>query len=643
MAISLALLGTGAGGLYVSLRQPPPNRFALRVLLSGWAAVLAVTLTLVPVVIVRLNFDYSDGLSPHFVFAMTVACIVSALPSFAAGVVIAMAIRAHAQVVGRIYAVDLVAAGLGALLVVPAIWLIDPPHLVVALGLLAAVTAVAVAPDLRARRWAGLAGVVPAAVLIAAPLTSILTVPVPGLDLAGTIRSEVWTPLVAGHRRHPSRAELVRSRVLRPRRSAPVINYAPGEPSPDWRVLQLGPQTIPSELGRKGKALIIGGGGGRDIHNLRSSGVDDIDVIELNEGIRQIVDDEMAVFSGSPYSLPGVHTTIGDGRSILARRGLYDQIQISFTDSLSAGGAAAYALSENNLYTVEAFQEYLDHLAPGGVLAVTRRHQLVGDEALRATVLALETLRHNGVEHPEQNVVVVLGRDLFNALFGTVLVKNEPFTPDELAQITKLAAERGDGVAFAPGGPYQLEWADLAAADSPSVFCHSYKLDVCPPTDDRPFFFNMKRLADVGQQMTGYSYAVDPVLILFLTFAVILVLSVLGYVVPLLLARHITRPPPGALAYFVLIGLGYLLVEAVFIQRFVLMLGYPTYSLSVVLAALLAFTGVGSWLSTKWPNERRGLLLALTAATLLIAASAFFLPSLVENMVLRAVLDARVP
>ena len=220
LAISLALLGTGAGGLYVSLRQPPPNRFALRVLLSGWAAVLAVTLTLVPVVIVRLNFDYSDGLSPHFVFAMTVACIVSALPSFAAGVVIAMAIRAHAQVVGRIYAVDLVAAGLGALLVVPAIWLIDPPHLVVALGLLAAVTAVAVAPDLRARRWAGLAGVVPA---VGAHRSA------PHVDphRAGAgARPRGHDPLrgvdasVAGHRRHPLRAELVRSRVLRPRERA---------------------------------------------------------------------------------------------------------------------------------------------------------------------------------------------------------------------------------------------------------------------------------------------------------------------------------------------------------------------------------------------------------------------------------------
>ena len=232
------MLGTGAGGLYVSLRPPPPNRFAFRVLLSGWTAVLAVTLTLVPVVIVRLNFDYSDGLSAHFVFAMTIACIASALPSFAA----AMAIRSHAEAVNRVYAVDLVAAGLGALLIVPAIWLVSPPDLVVTLGLLAAVTAVAAAPDLRARRWAGLAGIVPVVVMIAAPLTSIITVPVPGLDLAGTLRSETWTPLsrVIGVIPPESGAFGL---VFYDRVSAPVIPYAEGTPSPDWRTLYLGPPT----------------------------------------------------------------------------------------------------------------------------------------------------------------------------------------------------------------------------------------------------------------------------------------------------------------------------------------------------------------------------------------------------------------
>ena len=87
----------------------------------------------------------------------------------------------------------------------------------------------------------------------------------------------------------------------------------------------------------------------------------------------------------------------------------------------------------------------------------------MGDEALRATVLALDALKREGVEHPERNVVVLLGHDIFNELFGTVLARREPWTHAELERIRRLADERGDGVAFAPGGPYRLEWADLAA------------------------------------------------------------------------------------------------------------------------------------------------------------------------------------
>ena len=68
-----------------------------------------------------------------------------------------------------------------------------------------------------------------------------------------------------------------------------------------------------------------------------------------------------------------MNTTIGDGRSVLAARDKkYDQIHIGFTDTLSADSAQAFALTENNLYTVEAFEEYFDHLKPGGVLNVSR-------------------------------------------------------------------------------------------------------------------------------------------------------------------------------------------------------------------------------------------------------------------------------
>jgi hypothetical protein len=258
---------------------------------------------------------------------------------------------------------------------------------------------------------------------------------------------------------------------------APVAVRRPGGPIPDWRQLSLGPQSVGYELTGPGRTLVIGGGGGRDIENALSSGQERVDVIELNRAIRDAVDQDLRRWSGAPYSLPGVSVDIGDGRSRLAARDTrYDVIHIGFTDTLSANSAAGFALTEANLYTVEAYAEYFDHLKPGGILNVTRLHRLVGDEALRATVLALEALEREGVEHPERNVVVLLGHDIFNELFGTVLARREPWSDAELARIRTLARERGDGVAFAPGGPYRLEWADLARAPDHESFCRDYRL-----------------------------------------------------------------------------------------------------------------------------------------------------------------------
>ena len=159
-------------------------------------------------------------------------------------------------------------------------------------------------------------------------------------------------------------------------------------------------------------------------------------------------------------------TKTGDGRSALAHRSTkYDVIHLGFTDTLSSNSAQAFALTENNLYTTQAVREYLDHLRPGGVLEVSRLYKLVGDEALRATILALQALKDRGVAHPERNVVVVLGHDVLGELFGTVLVRNEPWTAAQLAQVRALARARGEGVAFAPGGPYRLEWRGSARGE----------------------------------------------------------------------------------------------------------------------------------------------------------------------------------
>ena len=358
-------------------------------------------------------------------------------------------------------------------------------------------------------------------------------------------------------------------------------------------------------------------------------------MIELNSAIVNVVDNALGSFSGRPYVAPGVSTAVGDGRSILASRSTkYDEIHIGFTDTLSGSSADAFALSEQNLYTVQAFEEYYDHLAPGGILNVTRLNHLVGDEALRITTLTLQALQDRGIKDPARNVVVILGHDQFNSTPGTVLSQLQPFTAAQLATIKNLAAQRDDKIAYAPGGPYVHEWAALHNAPSVTSFCTTYRFNVCPSTDNEPFFFNMTRLSGLFQSLPkGYVYSVQPFTLLAVTVLILLSLALGGFAAPLRLVRRSERPPLTSLAYFAAIGVGFLTFEIVLVQSFVLFLGFPTYALSVVLAALLIFTGVGSWLSSRWRRPRGALLVSLWAALALIVLSAFFLQPLLGRLI----------
>ena len=229
------------------------------------------------------------------------------------------------------------------------------------------------------------------------------------------VAADRWTPIsrVVGYA-GSARSEAV---VTYDQDLAPVPLRKPGGPLPDWRALGLGPQRTAFDLAPKGRALIIGGGGGRDIYNALTAGERAVDVIELNRQIRDIVDGPLRPWSGAPYSLPRVSAAIGDGRSTLAARDTrYDAINIGFTNTLTASAGQAYALAENNLYTVEAFHEYFDHLRPRGVLSVSRLYRFAGEEALRATVLALEALEQDGARDPSQHVLVLLGRDALRAV-----------------------------------------------------------------------------------------------------------------------------------------------------------------------------------------------------------------------------------
>jgi hypothetical protein len=635
LAISLALLGTGAGALLLYLWPQWFERGDLEAALSRWATIYAALLVLIPFPLVRIDLSQgSSAIDGGFVFGLVVVCVLATLPSFAAGVVVALAIRGYTQWIGPVYAWDLMGAGVGALVVVPVLWLGPAPVLLVALGGVAAIAAIMF--GLRHRGASTAAGIVIAAALVVVILSSMTSIlylaPRYGLQEDRAVEvADRWTPLarVLGYE-FPGNDEF--AGLFYDRVYAPVKIVQPGE-VPDWRALGTGPQGIAYKLTGPGRALVVGGGGGRDIWNALSEGQERVDVIELNEGIRQVVDIDLAELSGRPYSHPRVHTTIGDGRSVLSQSDAkYDVIHLGFTDTLSASAAQGYALSENSLYTLEAFDEYFDHLGPDGILDVSRLRKLVGKEALRATVLTLAALERQGIEHPERNVVVVRGTDILDEQYGTILARLRPWTPAELAEIRELADERGDGIAYAPGGPYFAEWASLAKADNYRDFCEGYDLNVCPPTDNKPFFFNMQRLSQIGQEQRGFIYSTDPSTILMVTLGILVALSLIGFVLPLVVhrMRKDADPAPsvGALTYFAALGLGFLLFEIVLIQRFVLFLGFPTYALSVVLFSLLVFSGIGSMLSSRLTADRRTLATVLGTAVALIVIGSWALPEI---------------
>lgn len=627
LAVSLSLVGTGAGAMLVYLR---PRSFTgpTGPYLSRWTEVFGAALVMLPIAIVQI--DLAEVGRADWTIRFAAACALAAIPAFAAGVVVALALSRFSANVGAVYGADLVGAGVGAIVAVPAMWWLPAPELIVLAGMLVAVAAGAFDPRRPVVRVAAIPAV-GAVVLLANPVAPLLELSSGYRIPPGARVVERWTPLsrVLGV---TAAAGDPFAMVLYDRVYAPVPVVSAGS-EPTWRELQTGLQSIPYRFAGPGHVLIIGGGGGRDIHTALSERQEPIDVIELNDGIRKVVDEDLADVSGSPYSLPGVRTAIGDGRSTLAgRAALYDQIHLGFTDTLSANAAQGFALMESNLYTIEAFQEYFDHLAPNGILAVSRLYDFVGPEVLRLTVLAMAALREHGVERPRDHLFVMRGTELGGAGMGTLLLRLEAFDARDLHRLRFLARLRGGEVVFAPdGAAAEGDWGELAAAGDELEFCRSHKLDVCPPTDDRPFFFNMDRTSIDQRTMASFWGGVTPFAILMKTLAILVGLSVIAFVLPLAVAPG-RAPPPRHLAYFVAIGLGYILIEILLIQHFVLFLGFPTYALSVVLAGLLVFSGIGAFSSGRL-SAAVPLAAALATAAVLTAIGAVALQPLLRSWI----------
>lgn len=685
LAVSVALFGTGVGALWLYLRQDrlDPGRaddqlalaaLVMGVAIAGCAAALPHVAPDLPAVLVP---GTPAGAPGGLTLGLLAAFAIAAAPFFAGGFALGLAVMRYASRVHSIYFGDLFGAGLGCLVVIPVLEAFGAPTALVVIGGCAAasglifVASAADRPRGRIRATLACAAVVLWVLAASNPVTGFLDLrTAKGVDFATAgLEFERWNSfsqvvvldrpgLPAWGLGTAGLPERLPSKLL-------VIDMGAATPVMGFdgdlekaRTLLWDATSFAYRLRPAARAVcVIGAGGGRDVLAALASGARHVTAVEINPLIvEDVMRDRYRAYSGGLYDRPDVAAVVDDGRAFLRRSTeRYDVIQLSMVDTSAATAAGAYALTENTLYTVEAFGEFLDRLAPGGILSVATvtLPDLAGGARLAA--LARAAVRARGGDPSRQIAAIATswqGRS--DAALHNILVRRERFTAAEAEALAADAVRLGFRAPHVPGWgsvggprpdalvPDSERWiARILASGTEGDFqalLASLPLDVSAPTDDRPFFFYQNRLVDLGRAVAALrpSYMFGNGLFVLAKAALVsLVMTAAFLIAPLVLRRRVRtggREAGGAerrhgmitdAGYVICLGLGFLFVEIGMIQRFTVYLGRPTYTLAVVLMALLCGGGTGSRLFGLWSERRAGPapVFPVFAAVLLVLAA----------------------
>src|SRR4051812_45412004 len=539
LAISIALFGVSASGVFAYVTRQRLERYTTDQLLAVQSLIYAVCTIVALFWLVRLRVGMS--FSPRNLTLMLTIYALAALPFFSGGLVITLAIARLSAQVNAVYAADLIGAAGGCLILIPLLDRLGAPGVVLAAAALSIAAAILFAPS-SSRTRVAIAGLA----LLLAPMAGQLSGRA-GFDVVDTkghkgdrVLFSKWNSfsrIGVYERTHGDwslspayKGELPDTRFMDidSAASTPILRLAPDLSNAGYlryeltalayqlvaRDSGLGMLDSPSGSRESGiglakteaqspkrafSALVIGPGGGRDLASALVFGAARVDAVEINPIIADdVMRDRFREFSGGIYTNSRVHVTVDDGRSFVRRTPeRYDVIQASLVDTWAATAAGAYTLTENTLYTVDAFGDYLDHLTDRGVLTITR---WVFD-GLRLVSLAQAAAERRGWSAADRLAIVRQDR------VATFLLKKTPFTAAEIAQLRTLSDRLDFDVLYPPGqtvagadgapqftrraggvgvdGASPGAYARLILAADRQQFYDSYRSDIRPTTDDR--------------------------------------------------------------------------------------------------------------------------------------------------------------
>lgn len=669
MIISLALLGYGASGSLLSLAGARligrfPEAFAANAALFGLCAPLAfLTAQAIP-------FNPLEALwEPRQWLQLFLMYLVLSVPFFFAANALGLALMRYRSALGRVYAADLLGAGMGASAIIAALYLLSPLSalkLCGSVGLLAAALGWSGGSP-RSRKVPALLGLGALALPLLFSEAELRPLPYKGLPQA----LQVLGARVVAERSSPlGLVQVVESPEV-PFRFAPGLSLATPATPPEQLGLYSDAEpmgvitrfdgdrhrlayldylssALPYHLLARPRVLVLGAGGGAEVLQALYHRAPRIDAVELNPRVLELVRETYQGFSGGLYDRGEVQAHVAEARGFLATtRAQFDLIQVSLLDAFGASAAGLHALNESYLYTVEALQTGLRRLRPSGMLAITRWVQIPPRDEVKLYATAVAALAAEGVTEPGRHLAWIRSWKT-----STLLITRRSLTEAQLARVRDFCRTRGFDLAYLPrmestetnrynllARPYHYEAARALLGEDRDAFIERYKFNITPATDDRPYFFQFFRYplwpeALAARGAGGLSLLDLGYLVLVATALQALAVSLLLILAPLwwlprVASRH--RAPRGpfgwAAIYFLAIGFGFMLIEIAFIQKLTLYLAHPLYAVAVVLASFLVFAGLGS--ATLRPGKSPRAVIAMLGALALIYLA--LLPRLFEH------------
>ncbi len=682
MVISLALLGYGVSGTFLTLAQkwllPRFNAaFCANLGMFGITSVgcylLAQQVTFNPEIVLW------DIRQPMRLLGMY---LLLAIPFFFTANAIGLVFISYRTQIARTYAADLLGAGMGSLGVIGLLFISFPlPALgiVAAFGLLSLVIAVWELHLKKRILWTILVSIAAFALVLITNKVELELSPYKSLNQILRIEG---TGIVSQRSSPLGLLSVVESNQL-PLRHAPglslmaqteppeqvalftdgagmtVINHGP-EPAAAYNYLDRLTWALPYHLFAPKNVLILGAGGGSEVLQAQQHAVPEIHAVELNPQLIELIRDDYGDYSGQLYKQSGITVHIGEARGFVASsKRRFDLIQLPLLDSFATSSAGLYALNESYLYTVEALTIFLDHLNPDGYLAISRWINLPPRDTLKLFATAVTALEQTGVGDPGSHLILVRGWQT-----STLLIKNGQVSADEIERVRQFSSANAFDVCWFPGiraletnrfnlldQPYFYNAAVALLSQQRDQFLDQYKFNLTPASDDMPYFFQFfkwRSLAEIidlssrgGMPLLEWGY-----LVLVATLIQAVLASIVLIMLPLLLLRRQKNqqrkfPKRNVFLYFTSIGLAFLFIEIAFIQRFIQLLHHPLYAAAVVLTGFLIFAGLGSAYARKLAQSnqhKRGVWYGVITISVVCLIYLFVLGPLFEQLMARPVL-----